>query len=116
MPLRSEASVMCWSKSTGVDTADGSFSCTPWMTLNTIAQSSMVRQMGPTRSWDHASVIAPERLTRPNVGRNALAPQRSAGETMDPCVAVPMANATQPPTDSDAGPADDPLDPCDRFH
>src|SRR5678815_2489823 len=81
------------------------------MVLNTIAQSSIVRQIGPTRSRDHESVIPPYRLTRPNVGRRALSPHSRAGDTIDPLVSVPIANATQPAAVADAGTADDPLEP-----
>src|SRR6185437_9488820 len=81
------------------------------MALNTMAQSSTVRQIGPTRSCDHASTIPPYRLTRPKVGRSALRPHSLDGETIDPDVSVPMPNATQPAAVADEGPADDPLDP-----
>src|SRR5688572_18017571 len=114
--MRSDASWIFRSKVNGVNTVDGSFGSTPWIALNTIAQSSTVRQIGPTRSCDHASTIPPWRLTRPKVGRNALIPQRIVGEVIEPCVSVPMLNATQPAAVADAGPADDPLDPCTRFH
>jgi hypothetical protein len=43
-------------------------------------------------------------------------PQRMDGDTMDPCVSVPMAKATHPAAVADPGPADEPLEPCDRFH
>ena len=86
------------------------------MTLKTIAASSIVRVSGPTRSIDHASTIPPERLTRPNVGRSALVPHAIAGLTIDPDVSVPMPKATQPAAVADAGPADDPLELCVRFH
>src|ERR1043165_1886639 len=76
------------------------------MALNTIAQSSIVRQMGPTRSCDQASTMPPARLTRPKVGRNALSPHSRAGETIEPDVSVPMPNATQPAAVAGAGPAD----------
>jgi hypothetical protein len=39
-----------------------------------------------------------------------------AGDTIDPCVSVPMPKATQPPAVADDGPADEPLEPCVRFH
>ena len=115
-PMRSDASLTFGSKWNGVVMVELSFSSAPWITLNTIAQSSIVRQSGPTRSCDHASTIPPWRLTRPNVGRSALNPQRIAGDTMEPCVSVPMPKATQPPAVAEAGPADDPLEPCVRFH
>ena len=40
--------------------------------------------------------MAPCRLTRPNVGRSALTPQRVAGDTMDPNVSLPMLKPTSP--------------------
>ncbi len=55
--------------------------------------------------------MAPCRLTRPNVGRNALAPQRVAGATIDPNVSLPMLKPTSPATVADAEPADDPDEP-----
>ena len=85
------------------------------MTLKTIAQSSMVRHSGPTRSMLHASTIPPDRLTRPNVGRSAEMPQTLAGDMMDPRVSVPMPNATHPAAVADVGPAEDPLDPTATF-
>src|SRR6185295_966946 len=110
-PIRTDESLIARSNWNGVVTVDGSFGSTPWIALKTIAQSSIVRQMGPTRSCDHASTIPPVRLTRPNVGRSALNPQAIAGDTIDPDVSVPMPNATHPPAVADAGPADEPLDP-----
>ena len=101
---------MFGSKWNGVVTVDGSFGSAPWMVLNTMAQSSTVRQIGPTRSCDQASTIPPARLTRPKVGRSALRPHSRAGETIEPDVSVPMPNATQPAAVADAGPADDPLE------
>src|ERR1043166_9564759 len=86
------------------------------MVLNTIAQSSMVRQIGPTRSCDQASTIPPYRLTRPNVGRSALSPHSRAGDTMEPDVSVPMPKPTHPAAVADDGPADDPLEPRRMSH
>ncbi len=40
------------------------------MALNTIAQSSTDRHIGPTVSIAQLSAMAPWRLTRPYVGRN----------------------------------------------
>jgi len=60
---------------------------------------------------DQDSVMAPCRLTAPNVGRCPVTPQRVEGETMDPSVSDPMANGTHPADTAAAGPADDPLDP-----
>src|SRR5262245_38509205 len=71
----------------------------------------MYRQIGPTLSCVHASTIPPYRLTRPNVGRSALRPHSVAGETIDPCVSVPMPNATQPAAVADDGPAEESLEP-----
>jgi hypothetical protein len=45
------------------------------------------------------------------VGLSDVIPQRRLGETMEPCVSVPMLKATQPAAVAEAGPADDPLDP-----
>src|ERR1041385_9190771 len=81
------------------------------MTLKTIAASSIVRQIGPTRSCDQASTIPPARLTVPKVGRSALSPHSRAGETIEPLVSVPMPNATHPAAVADDGPADEPLEP-----
>src|SRR5579863_6047299 len=81
------------------------------MVLKTMAQSSTVRPIGPTRSCDQASTMPPYRLTRPNVGRSALSPHSRAGETIDPDVSVPIPNATHPAAVADDGPADDPLEP-----
>src|SRR5262245_27160526 len=83
---------------------------------NTSAQSSAVRQKGTSRSRVHDSVIAPQRLTRPNVGRRPVAPQRVAGYRIEPPVSVPMAKATRPAAVALAGPADDPLEPWLRSH
>src|SRR5687768_4478084 len=114
--MRSDASWIFRSKVNGVNTVDGSFGSTPWIALKTIAQSSTVRQIGPTRSCDQASTIPPWRLTRPKVGRSALTPQRMLGETIEPDVSVPMPKATHPAAVAEAGPADDPLEPWERFH
>ena len=43
-------------------------------------------------------------------------PHRVEGEIIDPQVSVPMAKATSPAAVADAEPAEDPLDPCLRFH
>src|SRR5437588_9867609 len=62
------------------------------------------------------NAIAPVRGTKPNVGRNPVHPHRVEGEEIDPSVSEPMLNATQPAAVADAGPADEPLDPCEGFH
>src|SRR5579864_474380 len=60
--------------------------------------------------------IAPVLGTKPNVGRKPVHPQRVDGEEIDPSVSAPMLNATHPAAVADAGPADDPLEPCAGFH
>ena len=50
--------------------------------------------MGPTLSIVQQSAIAPARLTRPNVGRKPVTPQRVLGEMIDPRVSVPSEKAT----------------------
>src|SRR5216683_6168897 len=72
--------------------------------------------MGPSLSMLHESAIAPVRGTNPNVGRSPVQPQRVEGEEIEPSVSEPMLNATHPAAVADAGPADDPLDPCFVFH
>src|SRR5437763_15617776 len=61
-------------------------------------------------------VIAPVRGTSPNVGRNPVHPHRVEGEEIDPSVSEPMLNATHPAAVAEAGPADDPLEPCFMFY
>src|SRR5262249_16470523 len=61
------------------------------------------------------SAIAPVRGTSPNVGRSPVQPHRVDGDEMEPRVSEPMLNATSPAAVADAGPADDPLDPCFVF-
>src|SRR5437899_4880933 len=72
--------------------------------------------MGPSLSMLQESAIAPVRGTRPNVGRNPVHPHRVEGDEIEPSVSEPMRNATHPAAVADAGPADDPLDPCLVFH
>src|SRR5262245_34198948 len=81
-----------------------------------MAQSSADRQMGPILSMLQLSAIAPVLLTRPNVGRRPDAPQRVDGETIEPSVSVPIEKATKPAIVPDADPAEEPLEPCLRFH
>src|ERR1700674_802083 len=88
----------------------------PWMASSTIAQSSTLRQMGPSLSIDHDRAIAPVRGTLPNVGRSPVVPQRVDGDEIDPSVSLPIANPTNPAAVADAGPADDPLEPWSTFH
>ena len=60
---------------------------------------------------DQHRAIVPWRETRPNVGRSALVEQATEGDTIEPSVSVPMANATPPAAVADAEPAEDPLEP-----
>ena len=62
------------------------------------------------------SAIAPCRLMRPYVGRSPTVPHCVLGETIEPSVSVPSAKPTRPAAVADAEPADEPLDPCSRFH
>src|SRR5258706_1947135 len=62
------------------------------------------------------SAMAPLRGTKPKVGRKPVQPQRVEGEEIEPSVSDPMLNATQPAAVAEAGPADDPLEPCLGFH
>src|SRR5208282_6241976 len=86
------------------------------MVFSTIAQSSTDRQMGPSLSMLQESAMAPVRGTRPKVGRKPVQPQRVEGEEIDPSVSEPILNATHPAAVADAGPADEPLEPCAGFH
>src|ERR1700731_2428863 len=85
------------------------------MALSTRAQSSTDRQIGPSLSMLHDKAMAPVRGTKPNVGRSPVQPQRVDGDEIDPSVSDPMLNATHPAAVADAGPADDPLEPCLGF-
>ncbi len=60
--------------------------------------------------------MAPDLLTEPNVGRSPVAPHRVEGETIEPNVSVPIVKGNNPATTDAAEPADDPLEPCERFH
>src|SRR6185312_7313823 len=81
------------------------------MACRTIMQSSTVRQRGPSLSWLQERVMAPERSTRPNVGRSPVTPQTVEGLEMEPWVSEPMEKPTQPAEVADAGPAEEPLEP-----
>src|SRR5919198_2587462 len=87
----------------------------PWIASNTSAQSSALRQIGPSLSIVHDSAIAPVRGTRPNVGRKPLTPHVRDGEVIEPFVSEPMEKPTHPAAVADAGPAEDPLDPSWGF-
>ena len=60
--------------------------------------------------------MAPCRLTAPKVGLRPVTPQRVEGETIDPQVSEPMAKPTRPAAVAAPGPAEEPLEPCSRFH
>src|SRR5579872_3694641 len=78
-------------------------------------QSSTERQMGPSLSCVHESVIAPERSTRPKVGRRPVTPQRVEGLEIEPSVSEPIEKPTQPALVAEAGPAEEPLEPSLGF-
>src|SRR5438270_12061437 len=82
------------------------------MVSRTIAQSSTLRQIGPSLSIVQERAMAPVRGTNPKVGRSPVVPQRVDGEEIEPRVSEPMARATQPAAVAEAEPADDPLEPC----
>src|SRR6476620_9995697 len=86
------------------------------MASRTSAQSSTLRQIGPSLSIVQESAIAPVRGTRPKVGRNPVVPQRVEGDEIDPSVSLPIAKPTRPAAVAEAGPAEDPLEPCVTFH
>src|SRR6185503_146811 len=89
------------------------------MASKTSAQSSALRQIGPSLSVVHESAIAPVRGTRPNVGRKPATPQVRDGDVIDPFVSEPMLKPTHPAAVADAGPADEPLAPglvCSGIH
>ena len=67
-----------------------------------------MRHMGPILSIEYASAIAPPRPTRPKVGRNPETPQNADGQTIEPHVSVPMANAASPAATIAPEPLDDP--------
>src|SRR6267378_8460584 len=85
------------------------------MASSTIAQSSTLRQIGPSLSMVQESAIAPVRGTLPKVGRRPVVPQRVTGEEIEPSVSLPIEKPTSPAAVADAGPADDPLEPCSTF-
>src|SRR3954471_14903028 len=91
----------------------------PWIASNTSAQSSALRQIGPSLSVVQDSAIAPLRGTRPNVGRKPDTPHCRDGDVIEPFVSEPMLKPTHPAAVADAGPADEPLDPglsCSGIH
>src|SRR6185503_5748599 len=88
----------------------------PAIACSTIMQSWAWRHIGPILSSVLPAVITPARLTRPKVGRSPTMPHRTAGERIEPPVSLPIAKPTSPAAVAAAEPADDPLDPCCRFH
>src|ERR1035441_7951644 len=87
----------------------------PQIACMTSAQSSAERQIGPSLSIVQLKVMAPVRGTKPKVGRKPVTPQRVEGPEMEPPVSDPIEKATEPADVADAGPADEPLDPCAVF-
>src|SRR5262249_4737317 len=77
---------------------------------------STLRVIGPNLSSDQHRVIAPERGTRPYVGRRPVTPHRILGPTMLPPVSLPMENPTSPAAVAAPGPALEPDDPSSRSH
>src|SRR5580765_7501 len=59
--------------------------------------------------------MAPVRGTRPKDGRKPVQPQRVDGDEIDPSVSDPMLKATHPAAVAEAGPAEEPLEPCPGF-
>ena len=72
--------------------------------------------MGPALSKLQQRTIAPDLLIEPKLGRKPVAPQRVDGDTIDPCVSVPIAKGNNPAATDAADPAEEPLDPSLRFH
>src|SRR5687767_13901096 len=72
--------------------------------------------MGPALSRLQHNTIPPLRLMVPKVGLKPVAPVRVEGDTIEPKVSVPIVNANKPATTEAAEPADQPLEPCARFH
>src|SRR5690348_929612 len=85
------------------------------MASKTSAQSSALRQIGPSLSIVQDSAMAPVRGTRPKVGRNPLNPHVRDGDVMEPLVSDPIEKPTNPAAVAEAGPADEPLDPVSGF-
>src|SRR6188474_2657259 len=80
------------------------------MALNTSAQSSTERHIGPILSIVQLNAMAPNLLTRPYVGRRPTTLFTEAGEMIEPRVSVPIAKPTRPAAVAAPGPADDPLE------
>src|SRR5579884_201815 len=82
----------------------------PAMICKTSAVSQASRAIGPTLSIVGGSAIAPARLTRPNVGRRPVTPQKADGHRMLPQVSVPIAKPTSPAATAEPEPEDEPPD------
>src|SRR5204862_3377915 len=93
--------------------ADGSSGSAPAVAASTTPQSSAVWARGPSLSIVALSVIAPWRLTRPNVGRRPVTPQNAAGYWIDPQVSDPSVNGSSPAATAAAEPLEDPPDQRD---
>ena len=52
---------------------------------------------------------------RPKVGRKPVTPHRADGLRIEPLVSLPTPKATQPAAVAEAGPAEEPLEPCSTF-
>src|SRR6185295_14982450 len=72
--------------------------------------------MHPTLSIVQLAIIAPKRLTRPNVGRRPVTPSGVAVEMIEPRVSLHRAKGTRPAAVAAPGPADDALTVRWRFH
>src|ERR1700761_5177083 len=88
----------------------------PAIAASTRAQSSALREIGPSLSIVQLRAIAPVRGTKPKVGLRPVVPQRVEGDEMEPSVSDPMAKGTQPAATALAGPAEEPLEPWSVFH
>src|SRR5271169_5900105 len=80
----------------------------PAMAANIRVQSSALRAIGPILSMEYESAMAPWRLTRPYVGRRPVTPQNADGQTIEPQVSEPIANAASPAATIAPEPEDEP--------
>src|SRR5215469_10992644 len=78
------------------------------MTERIAPQSSALRAMGPSLSMVHAIAIAPNRLTRPKLGRMPERPHQEVGQMMEPRVSEPMAQGARPADTTAPEPLDEP--------
>src|SRR5215470_10955476 len=93
-----------------------SFGSWPAMAAKIRAQSSTERANGPILSIEGASAIAPNRLTRPYVGRSPLTPQKAEGQIIDPQVSVPIEKAASPAATIAPEPEEEPQVQQSVFH